>query len=205
MKISLILKSIVAFFAMISVNVFASAQAAAGSDAVALHLYATATVNADFDDLITSAQVTNSHTHNRAIATGFAAFSGNVSANDNQGFVVSVTATNGVLKHGGADSFPDIDYTLACGNITITADDDVNQISSNQVTTSKFTAQNLGTSATELYRMDGEDGEDAIPLAALDNEPYSCTITPLVTNFDIAHAMEGTYSETWTISIATAE
>ena len=87
------------------------------------------------------------------------------------------------------DAFTDIDYTLTCVDIVITVDDSVNQVGSDQVSSSKFTNKNLGTDAVELYRMDGTDRENNIPKAALDEEPYSCTIAPLATNFDIAHVL----------------
>jgi hypothetical protein len=199
MKISFILKSIVAFFAMISMNVFAQTTT---TEAITEHMFVSSLIHADFADLITGAANTANHNSTLAIASSKNVFTGTLSANDNSGFTVELKGLNGALKN--ADG-PDIDYTIVCPDITVSPSDAAQLGSSNQTTSSKLTATaatNLSANTNvELYVMDGGSGNDALPQAGLVGEEFVCVITPITTNFTIGAGLDGNYTEVFTLTL----
>jgi len=198
MKISFILKSIVAFFAAFSMNIFASnapqTETEAGQETILEHMFLSA--SSDFTSLITGRDSVNNsdHTHGLTMAAG-TVITGKLSANDKDGFSVTINAEKGALDNGNAD-LPNIDYTLTCTNITVEASG-VNQINTDQVTSSSIDGANFSADETKtLYSV----AANAIDAAIVD-ETFTCTLTPDADTFTVSAAMESDYEETFTITL----
>ena len=214
MKISFILKSIVAFFAMISLNVFAASTGDSNqSEAVLEMMHITIAQHADFASLISGrdSKVTDSHSDSLALAASKNAFTGTLSANDNQGFKVELKGSNGDFANldGDGNSLgPDIDYTVSCANITITTTD-APQLGDTALTiTSLITddspanlAAGTNVKVYDLLDTDGDATSSAKPGAGFKDKDFICKVFPVTSGFNIAHALEGTYKETFTLTL----
>jgi len=198
MKISFILKSIVPFFVAFSMNIFASdatqTSTQAGNETILEHMFLSA--SSDFTSLITGRDAANNanHTHGLTMAAQNV-ITGKLSANDKDGFVVTITALKGALDNG-VDGLPNIDYTLDCTDIVVAASG-AGQISSDQTTSSLIEGEDFDANQTRnLYSV----AANAIDVALVD-QSWSCELTPDASTFTVSVAMESDYSETFTITL----
>ena len=130
MKISLILKSIVAFFAMISVNVFAATSVPDGTTEEYNNVVVKSTLGTLWTTSLNTANNALTYTTTNMTASAGSAtvasndandnlFVATVTSTDNDGFTLTITGTNGVLKSTDLDD-TDLDYRIKCNDLITT-------------------------------------------------------------------------------------
>ena len=221
MKISFILKSIVAFFAMISVNLFGSTATTPQATIDENTLFSISEdVGSNSDLLAASANGTGTHDYAEQVTTdGYTLLTGTVSSNNNEGFHIYLTAANGELRPT-AGTAVDIPYDLYCSTITVAANggntsaftiksqfedgDDMWDPAGSAAAVAMYCAAGATQDCAKAGDGTADTGSEshAIPVHAVINDTFTCTIKIDTVEVAPGALIENQYNETLTFTFA---